>query len=67
VRLISALKSQPVDDVGHVINLFVCIVLNYVLMERFGVVASHLATSLMYLIRVVFLGCLAATDEAESR
>ncbi len=55
VRLISALKANQVMMWGNVINLFVCIVLNYVLMQRFGVVGIALATSLMYLISCCFL------------
>jgi len=55
VRLISALKVNQVMMWGNVINLFVCIVLNYVLMQRFGVIGIALATSLMYLISCCFL------------
>jgi putative peptidoglycan lipid II flippase len=55
VRLISALKANQVMMWGNVINLFVCIVLNYVLMQRFGVVGIASATSLMYLISCCFL------------
>ena len=55
VRLISALKANQVMMWGNVINLFVCIVLNYVLMQRFGVICIALAISLMYLISCCFL------------
>jgi putative peptidoglycan lipid II flippase len=55
VRLISALKANQVMMWGNVINLFVCIVLNYVLMQWYGVVGIALATSLMYLISCCFL------------
>lgn len=55
VRLISALKANQVMMWGNVINLFVCIVLNYVLMQRFGVVGIASATTLMYLISSCFL------------
>jgi putative peptidoglycan lipid II flippase len=55
VRLISALQANQVMMWGNIINLFVCIVLNYVLMQRFGVVGIALATSLMYLISCCFL------------
>jgi putative peptidoglycan lipid II flippase len=55
VRLVSALKANQVMMWGNVINLFVCIVLNYVLMQRFGVVGIASATTLMYLISCCFL------------
>jgi putative peptidoglycan lipid II flippase len=55
VRLISALKANQVMMWGNVINLFVCIILNYVLMQWFGVIGIASATSLMYLISCCFL------------
>jgi putative peptidoglycan lipid II flippase len=55
VRLISALKANQVMMWGNAINLFVCIGLNYVLMQRFGVIGIASATSLMYLISCCFL------------
>jgi putative peptidoglycan lipid II flippase len=55
VRLISALKANQVMMWGNIINLFACIVLNYVLMQQFGVVGIASATSLMYLISCCFL------------
>ena len=55
VRLISALKANQVMLWGNVINLSMCIGLSYFLMQRFGVVGIALATSLMYLISVIFL------------
>jgi putative peptidoglycan lipid II flippase len=55
IRLIMALKANQVMIWGNVINLFVCIVLNYVLMQRFGVVGIAVATSVMALISVAFL------------
>jgi putative peptidoglycan lipid II flippase len=55
VRLISALKANQVMMWGNAINLFVCVVLNYVLMQRFGVVGIAVGTSVMYFISVAFL------------
>lgn len=55
VRLISALKANQVMMWGNAINLLVSIVLNYVLMQWFGVVGIASATSLMYLISCCFL------------
>lgn len=55
VRLISALKVNQVMMWGNAINLIVCIVLNYVLMQWFGVIGIALATTLMFLISCCFL------------
>jgi len=57
VRLISALKANHVFMWGNAINLSICILLTYVLMQRFGVFGIALASSLMYLISGVFLLC----------
>ena len=57
VRLISALKANQVFMWGNAINLSMCILLTYVLMQRFGVIGIALATSLMYLISCGFLLC----------
>jgi putative peptidoglycan lipid II flippase len=57
VRLISALKANQVFMWGNAINLSICILLTYVLMQRFGVFGIALATSLMYLISCGFLLC----------
>jgi len=56
VRLISALKANQFDDVGQTSSISsYALFLNYVLMQRFGVVGIALATSLMYLISCCFL------------
>lgn len=55
VYLLSALKANQVMLWGNLINLPVCIVLSYVLMQRFGVVGIALATSAMYCISAAFL------------
>ena len=55
VRLISALKANQVFMWGNAINLSMCILLTYVLMQWFGVIGIALATSLMYLISCGFL------------
>ena len=55
VRLISALKANHLMMWGNVINLAICIVLTYFLMQRFGVTGVALATSLMYIFSVGFL------------
>jgi putative peptidoglycan lipid II flippase len=57
VRLISALKANQVFIWGNAINLSMCILLTYVLMQQFGVIGIALATSLMYLISCGFLLC----------
>jgi putative peptidoglycan lipid II flippase len=55
VRLISALKANQVFMWGNAINLSMCILLTYVLMQWVGVIGIALATSLMYLISCGFL------------
>jgi len=55
VRLIAALKVTYLMIWGNVINLSVCIVLNYVLMQQFGVAGIALATSFMYLTSFCFV------------
>ena len=55
VRLISALKANQMMLWGNAINLSMCTILSYVLMQRFGVMGLALATSLMYLISCAFL------------
>jgi putative peptidoglycan lipid II flippase len=55
VRLLSALKANQVMLWGNAINLTVCVVLSYVLMERLGVMGIALATSLMCVISFCFL------------
>lgn len=57
VRLISALKANQVFIWANAINLSMCILLTYALMQRFGVVGVALATSLMYFISCGFLLC----------
>ncbi len=54
-RVISALKANQLMLWGNAINLAMCIILSYVLMQRFGVVGIALATSLMYFISCSFL------------
>jgi putative peptidoglycan lipid II flippase len=58
VRLISALKANQVFIWANAINLSMCTLLTYVLMQRFGVVGVALATSLVYLISGAFLLCI---------
>jgi putative peptidoglycan lipid II flippase len=55
VRLISALKANQLFMWGNAINLSLCILLTYVLMQRFGVAGIALATSLMYLVSAGYL------------
>jgi putative peptidoglycan lipid II flippase len=57
VKLISALKANQLFMWGNAINLSMCILLTYVLMQRFEVIGIALATSLMYLISCGFLLC----------
>jgi putative peptidoglycan lipid II flippase len=54
-RLISAIKANQLFMWGNAINLSMCIVLTYVLMQMFGVVGIALATSLMYCISAGYL------------
>ena len=54
-RLISALKANQLFMWGNAINLSMCIVLTYVLMQMFGVLGVALATSLMYCISAGYL------------
>ena len=54
-RLISALKANQLFLWGNAINLSVCIVLTYILMQMFGVLGVALATSLMYCISAGYL------------
>jgi putative peptidoglycan lipid II flippase len=55
VRVISALKANQVFVWANAINLLMCILLTYALMQWFGVLGIALATSLMYLISCGFL------------
>ncbi len=55
VRLISALKANQLFMWGNAINLSMCILLTYVLMQQFGVAGIALATSLMYLASAGYL------------
>ena len=55
VRLISALKANQVFVWANAINLLMCILLTYALMQWFGIIGIALATSLMYLISCGFL------------
>ena len=54
-RLISALKANELFMWGNAINLSMCIVLTYVLMQTFGILGVALATSLMYCISAGYL------------
>ena len=54
-RLISALKANELFMWGNAINLSMCIVLTYVLMQTFGILGVALATSLMYCISSGYL------------
>lgn len=54
-RLISALKANQLFMWGNAINLSMCIVLTYVLMQTFGILGVALATSLMYCISSGYL------------
>jgi O-antigen/teichoic acid export membrane protein len=54
-RLISALKANHLFIWGNAINLSMCIVLTYALMQMFGVLGVALATSLMYCISAGYL------------
>ncbi len=55
VRLISALKANQLFMWGNAINLSICVLLTYVLMQQFGVAGIALANSLMYLISAGYL------------
>jgi putative peptidoglycan lipid II flippase len=55
VRLVSALKANHVMMWGNVINLGLCILLTYVLMQWIGVTGIALATSLIYVFNTSFL------------
>jgi putative peptidoglycan lipid II flippase len=55
VKLISALQANQLFIWGNAINLSLCIVLTYVLMQMFGVLGVALATSLMYFISAGYL------------
>ena len=55
VGLISAFKANHLMLWGSAINLFVCTVLSYVLMQRFEIVGIAMATSAMYVTSVAFL------------
>jgi putative peptidoglycan lipid II flippase len=55
VRLISALRANHLFMWGNAINLSMCILLTYVLMQQFGVAGIALATSLMYLASAGYL------------
>lgn len=55
VRLISALKANQVFMWGNGISLIICIVMNYVLMQWFGVVGIAMTQSFMYVISCCFL------------
>jgi putative peptidoglycan lipid II flippase len=54
-RLISALKATYLFMWGNAINLSMCIILTYVLMQMFGILGVALATSLMYCISTGYL------------
>lgn len=55
VGLIPALKATHLMMWGNVINLSMCIALNYILMQWLAVEGIALATSLMYLISLCFV------------
>jgi putative peptidoglycan lipid II flippase len=55
VRLISALKANQLFMWGNAINLVICVLLTYLLMQQFGVAGIALANSLMYLISAGYL------------
>jgi putative peptidoglycan lipid II flippase len=55
VGLISALKTNQLMMWGNIINLCVCIVLNYALMQWLGVLGLALAASLLYAVSCCFL------------
>lgn len=55
VRVISSLKANHVMLWGTVINLIVCAVSTYVLMQWFQVVGIAFSISLMYLISTIYL------------
>ena len=55
VRFITAIRCTHVMVWGNVLNLVVCVSLNYVLMKHLGVVGIALATSAMYFVSCGFL------------
>jgi putative peptidoglycan lipid II flippase len=55
VRLLSALKANQVTMWGTVINLVVSVILNYLLIQWYGVAGLALSVSLMYLVSMTYL------------
>lgn len=55
VRVIQALKANQVMMWGTVISLVLNIVLNYILMQKYGVVGIALSTSIVYMVSFLFL------------
>ena len=55
VRVISAMKANQILTIGSLSNLIVNVVLNYVFMQRWGVVGIALSTVFVYLLSCVYL------------
>ena len=55
VRVISSLKANHLLLWGTVINLILCVILTYILVQWFQVVGIALSISLMYLISTLYL------------
>ena len=55
VRVISAMKANQILMIGSLSNLIVNVVLNYVFMQRWGVVGIALSTVFVYLLSCVYL------------
>jgi putative peptidoglycan lipid II flippase len=56
LRLLAAMQRTWVRSVGGIGNLFMDIVLNYLLIGRFGVTGIALSTSLVCILSTIFLG-----------
>jgi putative peptidoglycan lipid II flippase len=54
VRLISSVRANHILMQGAVLNLVAKIAFNYLLMQRFGVAGIALATTLVYVLSLVF-------------
>jgi putative peptidoglycan lipid II flippase len=55
VRLLSSLLANHILMIGNIINIVVCVSLNYFFMRKMGVAGIALSTSCVYLISFLFL------------
>jgi putative peptidoglycan lipid II flippase len=54
IRLISSVRANTILMQAAILNLVAKIVLNYLLMQRFGVAGIALSTTLVYMLSLVF-------------